>query len=100
MGKPVYAVVDSCDSLERHVTLNLWHMFQFAELIEVVRQRSDTKFIDLLNKIRVGNVDEDVQKQIRKRFLEEFDINYPENSLYMLAENCPTVKQNRKFLDK
>ena len=100
MGKPVYATVDSCDSLERHVMLNLWHMFQFTELTEVVRQRSDTKFIDLLNKIRVGNVDEDVQKQIRERFLEEFDISYPENSLYMLAKNCPTVKQNCKLLDK
>ena len=100
MGEPVYATVDSCDSLERHLALNICHMFQFAELTEVVRQRGHTKFIDLLNKIRVGNVDEDVQKQIRERFLEESDINYQEKSLYMLAENCPTVKQNCKFRDK
>ena len=45
MDKPVYATVDSCDSLERHLALNLWHMFQFAELTEVMRQRGDTKFI-------------------------------------------------------
>ena len=69
MGKPVYATVDSCDSLQRHLALNLWRMFQFAELTEVMKQRGDTKFIDLLNKIRVGNVDEDVQKQIRERFI-------------------------------
>ena len=49
-------------------------MFQFAELTEVMRQRGEAKSIDLLNKIRVGNIDEDVQKQIRKRFIKESDI--------------------------
>ena len=100
MGKPVYATADGCDSLERHLSLNLWRMFQFAELTEVMRQRGDTKFIHLLNKIQVGNVDEDVQKQIRERFIEESDTNYPENVLHMLAENYPTNKHNRKMLDK
>ena len=97
MGKPVYVTVDGCDSLEKHLALKLWHMFQFAELIEVMRQRSDTKFIHLLNKIRVGNVDEDVQKHIRERFIEESDVNYSENSLHMYAKNYPTVKQNHKI---
>ena len=77
MGKPVYANANGCDSLQRHLSLNLWRMFQFAELTEVMKQRSETKFIDLLNKIRVGNVDEDVQKQIRERFIEESDTIYP-----------------------
>ena len=100
MGKPVYAPADGCDSLERHLILNLWRIFQFAELTEVMRQRGDTKFIHLLNKIQVGNVDEDVQKQIRERFIEESDTNYPENVLHVFAENYPTVKHNRKMLDK
>ena len=74
MGKPVYLTADSCDSLQRHLTSNLWRMFQFAKLTEVMRQRGDTKFIDFSNKIRVGNVDEDLQKQIRETFMEETDI--------------------------
>ena len=49
-------------------------MFQFAELTEVMRQRGEAKSIDLLNKIRVGKIDEDVQKQIRERFIKESDI--------------------------
>ena len=69
MRKPVYATADGCDSLERHLSLNLSRMFQFAELTEVMRQRGDANFIDLLNTIRVGNVDEDVQKQITERFI-------------------------------
>ena len=35
MGKLVYATPDGCDSIERHLSLNLWRMFQFAELTEV-----------------------------------------------------------------
>ena len=50
-------------------------MFQFSELTEVMRKRGDAKFIELLYKIRVGNIDEDVQKQIRERLIEETDIN-------------------------
>ena len=100
MGKPVYATADGCDSLERHLSLNLWRMLQFAELTEVMRQRGDTKFIDLLNKIRVGNVDENAQKLIRERFIEESDTNYRENALHVFAKNYATVKHNRKMLDK
>ena len=86
MGNPVYVTVDGYDSLERHLALNLWRMLQFAELTEVMRQRGDTKFLYLLNKVQVGNLDEDVQKQIRERFIEESDINYSENVLHMFAE--------------
>ena len=100
MVKPVYVTVNGCDSLERHLPLNLWRMFQFAELTEVMMQRGDAKFIDFLNKIQDGNIDEDVQKQFRERFIEESDINYPENPLHMYAENYPTVKHNRKILNK
>ena len=100
MSEPVYATVDSCNSLARTLALNLWRMFQFPELTEVVRQKVDRKFIDLLNKIRVRNVDEDVQRQVRERFVEESDINYQKNALHMLAENYPAVKHNRKILGK
>ena len=75
-------------------------MFQFAELTEVMRQRGAAKFIDFLNKIWVGNIDEDVQKQIRERFIEESYINYPENALLILAENYPTVRHNHKLPGK
>ena len=36
----------------------------------------------------------------RERFLEEPGITYPENALHMYAENYPTVKHNRKILEK
>ena len=41
-------------------------MLQFAELTEVMRQRGDTKFIDVLNKIRLVNVIEDAKNRLEK----------------------------------
>ena len=75
-------------------------MFQSAELREDMRERGDTKVTDLLNKIRVRNVDGDVQKQIRERFIALLDINYPEKGLHKFAQYYPTVKHNRKMLNK
>ena len=48
------------------MALYLWAMFQFSELTEIMRQRSDTKFIGLLNKIWAGNVDDVVQNRFGK----------------------------------
>ena len=41
------------------------------ELTEVMRQKDDMEYIQLLNKIRVGNVDEDVENKIKSRFIEK-----------------------------
>ena len=52
--------------------LQLWHLFKYAELTEVVRQ-SDKLFIDLLNKVGVGNIDDDVEHLLKARFIRESD---------------------------
>ena len=44
-------------------------MFQFAELTEVMRQKGDAEFINLLNKIRIGDIDADVQQKLKARFV-------------------------------
>ena len=44
--------------------LHLWHLFQIAELTEVVRQ-NDKLFPNLLNKVQVGNIHDDVEKLLK-----------------------------------
>ena len=41
--------------------LKIWHLLKHPELTEFVRQ-SGKLFIELLNKVRVGNIDDDVEK--------------------------------------
>ena len=46
---------------------NLWSLFLIAQLTEVMRQKEDQTFIDLLNKIRAGQGSNDNRIQIQQR---------------------------------
>lgn len=54
-GKPIYALIDDHERIEGFLSLDLWNVFKFVELTEIMRQTRDTEFIELLNKIRLGN---------------------------------------------
>ena len=45
----------------------LWRLFKIAEFTEVMRQKGDTTFIDLLNKVRVGNMDDHAEELLQSR---------------------------------
>ena len=98
--KPIYACVDEHDKIERLLSLNICHMFQLADLKEIMRQKCDAEFINLLNKIRVGDIVADMQQKIKARFVNETADNYPQNDVHMFAENYPILVHNKKILDK
>ena len=64
----------------------MWHLFKYTELTEVVRQNYKL-FIDLLNKVRVGDIDDDVEILHKARFIHVSDENYPKDALLIYAEN-------------
>ena len=68
-----------------------------VELTEVMRQRGDHDFIWVLNKIREGNIDEDVAHTLKARFLETK--SYPEHAVHMFAENKPVKRQTETQLN-
>ena len=47
--------------------LNLWSLFVMAELTEVMRQKGDENFVNILNNIRIGKCSEDNVKQLQMR---------------------------------
>ena len=75
-------------------SLELWRGFKIVELTEVMRQQGDYEFISLLNNIRVGAVDDEVEKLLRSRFVAKDDLFYPKYAVHMFAENCPVVDLN------
>ena len=97
-GKFMFSQFFDKDTMKHLFGLQLWHLSKYAELIEVVRQ-NDELFIDLLNKVRVGNIDDDVQKLFKARFTHESGENYPKDALYMFAENKPAVKRNEAVIN-
>ena len=56
-------------------------------------------FIDLLNKVRVGSIDDDVENLLKARFIRESDANCPKDALHMHAENEPAMKRNEAVLN-
>ena len=76
----------------------LWCLFRIAELTEVMRQKGDPVFIDLLNKVHIGNVDADVQQILHSRFIFKNDPNYPTNAMHIWAENAPVLLHNELML--
>ena len=97
-GKLILSQFSDKDSIKHLLGLQLWHLFQYAELTEVVRQ-NDQLFIDLLNKVRVGNIDDDLEKLLKARFIHESDENYPIDVLHMYAKNKPAMKRNEAVLN-
>ena len=78
--------------------MQLWHLFEYAELSEVVRQ-NDTLFIYLPNKVHVNNINDDVENLLKVRFMCESDKKYPKAALHIYTENKSVMKRNSVVLN-
>ena len=74
-------------------------MFKFAELTEVMRAQGDHDFFDLLNKIRIDDIDETVQEQLEQRFIQKLHKNYPADTLHMFDENQSATFHSKNILN-
>ena len=77
-------------------------MFQMPELTEVIRQKGDTVFIYLLNKVGIGNDvdDNDVETILKAKFISQGTPNYPPDAIYTWAKNSPVQLPNAQMLDR
>ena len=51
-----------------------------------MRQEDDEIFINLLNQVRVGNVDENVEHLLRSRFINKHDPSNPTGALHIFTK--------------
>ena len=54
----------------------------------------------MLNKIRVGNVDDAVESLLKSRLAVQKEISYPIDNLHLLAENAPTDPNNKLMINQ
>ena len=84
---PAYVSSLDEDYPEIYIANDLWRLFSFAELTEVMQQKGDKNFIDILNKVHVGNIYSEVERTLKSRIIGIFIIH---NMLYMyLLEMFP-----------
>ena len=78
----------------------IWSMFSFVELIELMQQRGDKHFIKLLNKVRVSDVDDEIERKLKSRITCRRDLHHPNYVLYVFAENVPVSNPNKSISDQ
>ena len=71
---------------------NLWSLFVMAELTEVLRQKGDENFVNILNNIRIGKCSEDNVKQLQMRKIPIENVHPDATSLF--PENSPKDDYN------
>ena len=93
-ARPVYAEYNnSWQNLDP-----LWETFEIAEPTEVMRQRGDDKFIDLLNHVRTAALENNDVSLLKSTFVRPSD-TYPKDTLHIFAENAPANTHNMTMLN-
>ena len=84
-------------------TLNLyhpWHIFKIIELTQIMRQKDDQAFTELLNRFRTGSQTEEDIQCIQSRSINTSDDDYPTDALHIWAENNPVMEYNNVKLEE
>ena len=90
----------SNQSVKGYITLDLWEMFQFAEITEVMRQRGDNLLIRILKKILMSDVYKGVDAILNEQFITPDHLSFPTDALHFLAENKPSIDHIKPMLNK
>ena len=96
-GAPIYC---NTGNIKGYLSLDLWRGFKMAELTEVMRQQGDYNFISLLNEIRTGVVDNEVERLLLSRFVAKDNPLYLRHAVHIFAENSPAVDDNDLMLNE
>lgn len=98
-AKSLYILDNNINVINGMLSLDLWRKFKLAELTQVMRQRNEFEFVEILNKVRIGEIDEHVEKKLKSRFISQDDPSYPHKALHIFAENNPVQAHNMKMLN-
>ena len=75
----------------------MYHLFNNAELMEVVRQSTQT-FVIVRNSLCLDTVDENTEKFLKVISIYQSDKNNPHDAMNMYAKNAPTLLTKKTVL--
>ena len=70
--------------------------FKIYELVDIMRQKDDLKFAQLLNRLRLNEMTEDDKNELRKRVVDHDSGEYPRDAVHLFAEKAGCYNHNAK----
>ena len=99
-GKLIFSHFFEKDSMKYLLGLLLWYLLKHVKFTKFVRQNNEL-FINIFNQVRVGNINDDVEKYIKARFIHESDESHSKDALHThtYVENETAAKRNGAVLN-
>ena len=67
---------------------NLWkELFTMYELVDIMRQKDDLAFAQLLNRLRLNQMTEEDKQKLQNRVVNPDTDDYPKDAVHLFAEN-------------
>ena len=78
---------------------NLWkELFKMYELVDIMRQKNDLDFAQLLNRLRLNEMTDEDKNMLQTRIVDRDTGGYPKDALHLFAENKFVNEHNDKIL--
>ena len=80
---------------------NLWkELFKMYELVDIMRQKDDLAFAQLLNRLRLNEMTEEDKQKLQARVVDYETGDYPKDALHLFAENSYVDQHNDTILSQ
>ena len=80
---------------------NLWkELFTMYELVDIMRQKDDLAFAQLLNRLRLNQMTEEDKQKLQNRVVNPDTDDYPKDAVHLFAENFYVEKHNDNILSQ
>ena len=73
--------------------------FKIYELVDIMRQKDDLKFAQLLNRLRLNELTEEDKDNLRKRVVDRNSGEYPRDAVHLFAEKEGMYKHNKNVMN-
>ena len=73
--------------------------FKIYELVDIMRQKDDLKFAQLLNRLRLNEMTEEDKNDLRKRVVDRNSSEYPRDAVHLFAEKAGMYKHNENVMN-
>ena len=80
---------------------NLWkELFTMYELVDIMRQKDDLAFAQLLNRLRLNEMTEEDKQVLQTRVFDRDAGDYPKDAVHLFARNFYVKKHNDNILSQ